>query len=54
MSAAVEDADTLALFFSNGWNDVIPFCTLLVALAIFTIWNKATHGGTRDYGGTRF
>ena len=48
-----EETDTLALLFSNGWNDVVPFCTLLVALIIFTVWNKITHGGTRDYGGIR-
>ena len=27
---------------SNGWDDVVPFGTLLIALIIFTVWHRLT------------
>ena len=37
-----EEDDTLELFFSNGWDDAVPFGTLVIALLIFTVWHRLT------------
>ena len=35
-----EEDSTFELFFSNGgpWGDLVPLCTLLLALLIFRLW----------------
>ena len=35
-----EGESTFELFFSNGgpWGDLVPLCTLLLALLIFRLW----------------